>query len=62
MRRYVAYLTRAQRDAVLEALSSRLAGPIEGGDNRVETYEAAETAIATAKLQLIKTGPPRERA
>jgi hypothetical protein len=54
MRRYVVELTPAQREAVLEALASRLAGPIEGSEQRQETYEAAEAAIFRARRRTVK--------
>lgn len=44
-RLYVCF-TPAQREAAQEAMSSRLAGPLEGSDQPARTYEAAEEALA----------------
>lgn len=44
-RLYVCF-TPAQREAAQEAMSSRLAGPLEGSDQPARTYEAAEDALA----------------
>lgn len=44
-KRYYVALTAAQRDAVLEALAFRMAGPLDGTDQRTETYDAAESAV-----------------
>jgi hypothetical protein len=43
-RLYVCF-TPAQREAAQEAMSSRLAGPLEGSDQPLRTYEAAEDAL-----------------
>lgn len=53
-KRYVVALTQAQHQATLEALAHRLAGPLEGSDQRVETYEAAERALIRAPMRDVK--------
>lgn len=47
MKRLYVCFTPAQREAAQEAMSSRLAGPLEGSDQPVKTYEAAEEALAS---------------
>lgn len=43
-RLYVTF-TKAQLEAAMEAMTSRLAGPLEGSDQPARTYEAAEDAL-----------------
>lgn len=44
-RRFYVAFTKAQLEAAMEAMTSRLAGPLEGSDQPLRTYEAAEDAL-----------------
>lgn len=45
MKRLYVSFTKAQLEATMEAMVSRLAGPLEGSDQPLRTYEAAEDAL-----------------